>query len=438
MINTIFSYNEHGLSAEIFFQPLFFLGENVKQNTLKQKGLKVDEQMISDKLEFNNKNDINENISFEIPPINKKNDELVINYTLQRFNINYSFSYNGATFHIKHVELEQQNKQAKKINMDNKQIIYSAYEISYNAEDIEKFESFIKESVKYYDKYYLGFKREADKIKVFISADEGSYFQGLGNRQKRHMDTIYLPKELKKNFLNDINAFLEPKTKERYARLGIPYKRTYLLEGEMGSGKTSFITAVASTFNYNLAIVCFTPKMTETQLMKMLRNFNNEEGKDDDVLIVLEDIDCIFKERKSHDEARNSMSFSGILNALDGISTSQNRIVILTTQYMRNLDSALIRPGRVDYIMHFDYIVKEQVEDIFKAFTECEDKEKINRFCKLYFELNIKTSVCSLQQYLMNYLSNPDEAINNIDELKKTFDMSNISPKKAEETGLYM
>ena len=132
------------------------------------------------------------------------------------------------------------------------------------------------------------------------------------------------------------------------------------------------------------------------------------------------------------------MSFSGILNALDGISTSQNRIVILTTQYMRNLDSALIRPGRVDYIMHFDYIVKEQVEDIFKAFTECEDKEKINRFCKLYFELNIKTSVCSLQQYLMNYLSNPDEAINNIDELKKTFDMSNISPKKAEETGLYM
>ena len=35
MINTIFSYNEHGLSAEIFFQPLFFLGENVKQNTEK-------------------------------------------------------------------------------------------------------------------------------------------------------------------------------------------------------------------------------------------------------------------------------------------------------------------------------------------------------------------------------------------------------------------
>ena len=109
MINTIFSYNEHGLSAEIFFQPLFFLGENVKQYTLKQKGLKVDEQMISDKLEFFT-NDINENISFEIPPLNKKNDELVINYTLQRFNINYSFSYNGATFHIKHVELEQQNK----------------------------------------------------------------------------------------------------------------------------------------------------------------------------------------------------------------------------------------------------------------------------------------------------------------------------------------
>ena len=40
---------------------------------------------------------------------------------------------------------------------------------------------------------------------------------------------------------------------------------------------------------------------------------------------------------------------------------------------------------------------------------------KIVQTINLYFELNIKTSVCSLQQYLMKYLSNPDDAINNID-----------------------
>ena len=30
--------------------------------------------------------------------------------------------------------------------------------------------------------------------------------------------------------------------------------------------------------------------------------------------VILEDIDCIFKERKSNDESKNSITFSGLLN----------------------------------------------------------------------------------------------------------------------------
>ena len=441
MVNVRFSYSDHDAREELFFQPLYFLAENLKQYYQEKNNLKINEEMRDKKLDFslyspNDSGDDGSQLNFEIPPINRRNDDLIISYTLDRFNLDFSFTYADAIFHIKKVKLDDQQL-ITKINHDYKYILYSVYEISYELKDSEKFEEFIKESVKYYAKFYLGFKKEIDKIKVFISSCDGGYFEALGSRPKRSLDTIYVPKKQKDELMNDINDFLDAKTKHLYTELGIPYKRTYLFEGEMGSGKTSLISAIASTIGYNLAIVSFTPKMTEVQFMRMLRNFNNEQGADDNVIIVIEDIDCIFKERKSHDEARNSMSFSGILNALDGIATSQNRIIIITTQYMKNLDSALIRPGRVDYIMHFDYVVKEQIEDIFKAFTKCSDKEKINEFCNLYFEFNIKTSTSSLQQYLLKYLSKPDEAINNIDDLKKMFDMSNIGPKKSEETGLY-
>lgn len=435
MVNVRFSYYEHGLSPEVFYQPLFFLGENLKQFCRKKRDLQINQEMVNDKLDFSFFPLNEDNINLEVTPVLKKNDDMCINYTLQRNAKEFTFNFNGATLNLTWIDLPPQ--QAVKIDHDHKHILFSAYDISFSSEDTDIFEDFIKTSIKYYNKFFLDFRQESDKIKIFISACEGSYFESLGNRPKRGMNTIYLPKKQKDDIMADINAFLDPKTKEMYLDLGVPYKRTYLFEGEMGAGKTSLIGAIASTIGYNLAIVSFTPKMTEVQLMKMLRNFNNDQGKDDNVIIVFEDMDCIFKERKSHDEARNSMSFSGILNALDGISTGQNRIVIITTQYMKNLDSALIRPGRVDYILHFDYVVKEQIEDIFKAFTKCNDQTKINEFTQLYFELNIKTSTSSLQQYLLKYIGKPDEAIDNIDELKKMFDMANIGPKKTEETGLY-
>jgi chaperone BCS1 len=182
--------------------------------------------------------------------------------------------------------------------------------------------------------------------------------------------------------------------------------------------------------------------MTDVDLLRCLRSLhdtygdNNMETEKKKTIMIFEDIDCIFKERKSHDENKNSITFSGLLNALDGITSDENLICVITTNYKQNLDSALLRPGRIDYIMKFDYSTKEQIQDMYKDYTSTDDMAKIKIFYKKCTELNIKISTALLQQYLMKYIDLPDDAITDLDELKKMYEQSKTHTD-AEETGLF-
>jgi SpoVK/Ycf46/Vps4 family AAA+-type ATPase len=58
-----------------------------------------------------------------------------------------------------------------------------------------------------------------------------------------------------------------------------------------------------------------------------------------------------------------------ILNAMDGILETPGRIVIMTSNHPERLDPALIRPGRIDMIIKFDYCNTMEVEEIYKGIT---------------------------------------------------------------------
>ena len=49
----------------------------------------------------------------------------------------------------------------------------------------------------------------------------------------------------------------------------------------------------------------------------------------------------------------SQISFSGLLNAIDGVASHEGRIPIITTNYGERLDVALTRPGRVDFAIGF-------------------------------------------------------------------------------------
>lgn len=62
------------------------------------------------------------------------------------------------------------------------------------------------------------------------------------------------------------------------------------------------------------------------------------------------------------------MTFSGFLNALDGVASGEERIIFMTTNHVEKLDPALIRPGRVDLMEHIDDASPEQARRLFERF----------------------------------------------------------------------
>jgi chaperone BCS1 len=449
-------------NSKIFSQPLFYIAENIKQEIHKINETVVNESVVNesvviesvviesvviesvkeqnlcrdDNLEFDN---LDKNIiKLEMCETNGWTDVQII-YKLNKYDNNIKFTYKKKQFDLKIINVFSNTTNTLiKDNIED-YTLYTAYEIIYDSLDIKIFEDFIKTSIIYYEKYYcINNEKLKDSISIYITSQEGFYFTHLGKRNKRNIESVYLPKKQKQDIINDLEKFLNIETKKKYNRLGINYKRIYLLEGLPGTGKTSLITGLASKFNFNIAIVSFIPKMTDVDLIKSLRTLRDYDEKDTNTkktFLIFEDIDCIFKERKTNDESRNSITFSGLLNALDGITTN-DIICFITTNYKCNLDSALLRPGRIDYIMKFDYAIKEQILDIFKDFTSETNSDIIQSFYNECCKLNIKITTALLQQYLMKYIDNPKDAIDNINEMKDMFSSANVS-KEAEESGLY-
>jgi len=77
-------------------------------------------------------------------------------------------------------------------------------------------------------------------------------------------------------------------------------------------------------------------------------------------LLLLEDVDAVFRERRPEDDTRSGVTFSVLRDAIDGVAAQENRILVMTTNHYDRLDAALIRPGRVDVEEYFGPADAEQ------------------------------------------------------------------------------
>lgn len=162
-----------------------------------------------------------------------------------------------------------------------------------------------------------------------------------------------------KRLANDLKQFRA--AEEWYHDVGLPYRRGYLLHGIAGSGKTTAVIALAGDFNLNVCVLSLA-SLTDETLLEAVRSMPS------DSLLLLEDIDCAWSERKNGDG--KSLTFSGLLNVLDGAATPEGRVTFMTTNHKDKLDEALIRPGRVDQQLQFTHATSEQISELANRFSK--------------------------------------------------------------------
>ena len=212
---------------------------------------------------------------------------------------------------------------------------------------------------------------------------------------KRGFESIFMKEDHINKIKDPIIKFIKKETYNDYNKHGIPYKLNIMLHGSPGVGKTSLIHTIASECGANLCVLNINAELKEEAMIEAISQVNEDDKKS---ILVLEDIDCIFADRKANDSLKNNITMNGILNCLDGFNNPEGLIVIMTTNFPDKLDEALMRSGRIDLDIELTYLNKFQARNMFLSFFNNEE----------YFEIlweNIKkysVEPSTMIQFLFN------------------------------------
>ena len=248
----------------------------------------------------------------------------------------------------------------------------------------------------------------------------------------RLLDTVHFDNGMKQELLADIRNYLDARTQLRYQSRSMPYRRGYLFYGPPGTGKSSLSVAIAGEFGLDLYEVKIPSVATDADLEQMFQEIPPR------CVVLLEDIDAVWVDRSLSDAERakakdtgmpsSNCTLSGLLNVLDGVGSQEGRIVIMTTNRPEKLDSALVRPGRVDMKVLLGNISKKSAEEMFIRMFSPElgctahiDPEEIKRLAN-HFASHIPEDTFTpslLQGFFQLHLDSPYQAVSAIQEWVK-------------------
>ena len=210
--------------------------------------------------------------------------------------------------------------------------------------------------------------RELNRIAIYVPSPYSNEWSRarLGNNRK--LDSVVLKAGQKEAVVGDLQRFFA--SRERYETLGIPWRRGYLLYGPPGTGKTSLVTALASELSLNVCVLSLaSPNVTDEKIGALLSSVPTRS------IILIEDVDAFFQQRSKAD-VQVKVSYSGFINALDGVASHEGSVVFLTTNHPDRIDEAAIRSGRVDFRMELGPCDSDQLERMFLKFFDDADAAK--------------------------------------------------------------
>ncbi|XP_063709570.1 mitochondrial chaperone BCS1 [Culicoides brevitarsis] len=263
----------------------------------------------------------------------------------------------------------------------------------------------------------LALKETEGKVVMYTAM--GSEWRPFGHpRKKRNINSVILDDGISDRIVADCKEFIT--NHKWYTDRGIPYRRGFLLHGPPGCGKSSFITALAGEIEYGICLLNLSERGLTDDRLNHLLNVAPQQ-----TIILLEDIDAAFvsredtQQQKAAYEGLNRVTFSGLLNCLDGVASTEARIVFMTTNYLNRLDPALIRPGRVDVKEYIGYCSQSQLELMFLRFYNgTEGAENAKKFAEKVMSFGKNVSPAQVQGYFMVHkMSDQQTVLENVADI---------------------
>lgn len=189
--------------------------------------------------------------------------------------------------------------------------------------------------------------------------------------------------------------------KQWYEDNGIPHTLGFLFHGIPGCGKTSTIKAIANDSGRHILNIKLSKNTTKTQLRNIFFSENikvfDEDTNNvikyiipiDKRIYVFEEIDCMGEiimdravketlmdlENESDDEDKQKMTktkdiidLGFLLELFDGVLETPGRIMVMTTNHVKFIDQALMRPGRIDLKIEFGNCNYSTLNQMFQYF----------------------------------------------------------------------
>lgn len=238
-------------------------------------------------------------------------------------------------------------------------------------------------------------------------------------QNKRDLDTVVIDSKIKSELLECIDKFKSDK--KWYVDNGVPHNLGIMFYGPSGTGKTSLIKALGSYYNMPIYLINIAT-VTDSSLQDALFDVPSN------CIVAIEDIDtanlgkrdlkqtAVLKKCDNRDDPMensinvqsdkdNLLSLGGVLNAIDGVATTEGRILIATTNDINSLDEALLREGRFDLKLEIGYMTDETMRAYLNRFYDCDFSD---------WHVNTNIQPCKVQKLVFDNRNNPDKVLEKI------------------------
>jgi ATP-dependent 26S proteasome regulatory subunit len=204
--------------------------------------------------------------------------------------------------------------------------------------------------------------------------------------------------------------------------------------GVPGSGKTSTINAIASHFDADIYVIPISKELTDYGLIDAISYIDTETPENKKRMIVIEDIDSIFTDRKKGDDD-NGITLQGLLNCFDGFSCVEGTLLFITANKPEVIDSAMLRSCRVDYKYELGYADEYQTKCIFERIAPKENKDNFSKFYKLIKNKEYTTAM--LQEFLF-FNRKCDDIFQKMNEFNEIIEKNKPGHFEQKKDNLYM